>query len=207
MRLLCVKEILLPTSKVDCAAAMPRFNVYETPLFGLKLIVRKVVGDERGFLSRLFCANELASVGWHKPVIQINHTLTKNRGAVRGMHFQKAPYTEMKLVSCLHGAVWDVAVDLRAGSPTFLHWHAEELSRDNRRALLIPEGFAHGFQSLTDNCELIYLHSSQYAVDSEEGFNPKDPGLNICWPQAITDLSARDRAHSLKVGSFQGVAI
>ena len=171
---------------------MSRFAILDTPLTGLKLIERQQLGDSRGFLSRLFCAEELATVGWRKPVAQINQTLTQRAGTVRGMHYQKLPYAEMKLVTCLRGAIWDVAVDLRAGSPTYLQWHAEELSADNHRALLIPEGFAHGFQTLNDDCELLYLHSAAYTPEAEAGLNPKDPMLSITWPRAITELSARD---------------
>ena len=118
---------------------MNRFTAIDLPLSGLKRVERQNLGDARGFLSRLFCADELAAAGWRKPVAQINQTVTTRRGAVRGMHFQRPPHAEMKLVTCLRGAIFDVAVDLRKGSPTFLRWHAEELSSENRRALLIPE--------------------------------------------------------------------
>lgn len=117
-------------------------TVLDTPLAGLKLIERQQLGDSRGFLERLFCAEELAAAGWRKSVVQINHTLTQKAGTVRGMHFQRPPHAEVKLVTCLRGTIWDVAVDLRAGSATFLQWHAEELSSANHRALLIPEGFS-----------------------------------------------------------------
>ena len=113
----------------------------------------------------------------------------------------------MKLVTCLRGAIWDVAVDLRAKSPTFLHWHAEELSAANHRALLIPEGFAHGFQTLCDDCELIYLHSMAYAPEAEAGLNPKDPMLSIAWPLAISELSARDAQHSMLDHQFKGLTL
>ena len=181
---------------------MSRFLVHDTPLSGLKLIERKPVGDARGFLSRLFCESELAAAGWTRGIAQINHTLTRKQGAVRGMHFQRAPHAEMKLVSCLRGAVWDVAVDLRAGSPTFLKWHAAELSADNHRALLIPENFAHGFQTLTADCELLYLHSAAYVPEAEGGLQPQDPALAIAWPLAISEISARDSKHALLTQAF-----
>lgn len=186
---------------------MSRFALFETPLAGLKLIERQQLGDSRGFLSRLFCAEELATVGWLKPIAQINHTLTQRAGTVRGMHYQKLPYAEMKLVTCLRGAIWDVAVDLRAGSPTYLQWHAEELSAENHRALLIPEGFAHGFQTNSDDCELIYLHSVVYTPEAEAGLNPKDPMLSITWPRAITELSARDVQHPMLDQQFKGLIL
>jgi dTDP-4-dehydrorhamnose 3,5-epimerase len=182
---------------------MSRFELSITPLAGLKVVQRNRVGDHRGFLERLFCADELAPAGWRKPIAQINLTYTRCRGTVRGMHFQRSPHMEMKLVSCVRGAVWDVAVDLRAGSPGFLHWHGEELSATNGRALLIPEGVAHGFQALTDDCELVYVHSAQYAPDAEAGVNPTDPRLAITWPLPITELSSRDKNHPM-LSEYEG---
>ncbi|MGE5623063.1 MAG: dTDP-4-dehydrorhamnose 3,5-epimerase family protein [Bacillota bacterium] len=186
---------------------MRRFSFIDTPLAGLKVIERQRIGDSRGFLARLLCTQELAAAGWVKPVVQINHAYTARRGTVRGMHFQRAPHAEMKLVTCLRGAVWDVAVDLRAGSTTFLQWHAEQISAENYRAMLIPEGFAHGFQALTDDVELLYCHSAAYAPDAEDGLNPLDARLAIAWPLAITELSARDAAHPHISGQLEGVRV
>jgi dTDP-4-dehydrorhamnose 3,5-epimerase len=184
---------------------MNRFSVTDLPLAGLKRVERQHLGDNRGFLARLFCAAELAAAGWTKPVAQINHTRTARRGTVRGLHFQRPPHAEMKLVSCIRGEVWDVAVDVRADSPTFLHWHAEHLSTENGRALLIPEGFAHGFQALTDDVELLYCHSAAHHPGAEAGLNPQDARLAIPWPLAITELSAKDAAHPLIDTGFEGV--
>lgn len=186
---------------------MSRFKVTDLPLSGLKLIERQQVGDARGFLARLFCADELVGAGWSKPVAQINQTVTRKAGALRGLHFQRSPHAEMKLVSCLKGIVFDVAVDLRRGSPTFLQWHAEELSSDNLSALLIPEGFAHGFQALTDDCELHYVHSASYAVSYEGGINARDPRLGIVWPRAISEVSERDSLHPFIGENFEGVTL
>ncbi|WP_275097487.1 dTDP-4-dehydrorhamnose 3,5-epimerase family protein [Sedimenticola hydrogenitrophicus] len=186
---------------------MNRFTIFDTPLAGLKLVERQRLGDNRGFLSRLFCAEELAVAGWHKPLAQINHTYTTQRGTVRGMHFQHPPHAEMKLVSCIRGKVWDVAMDLRTISPSFLHWHAEELSADNCRALLIPEGFAHGFQALTDEVELLYCHSAPYHAEAEAGLNPQDSTLAINWPLEITELSSRDAHHPMIDQNFSGLAL
>lgn len=186
---------------------MSRFTITDLPLAGLKLVGRQRLGDSRGFLARLFCAEELAVIGWLQPIAQINHTFTARRGTVRGMHFQLPPHAEMKLVTCMQGEVWDVAVDLRAGSPTFLHWHAERLSANNGRALLIPEGFAHGFQALTDGVELLYCHSAAYTQSAEGGVNPQDERLSITWPLAITELSARDAAHPMLEDGFEGVVL
>lgn len=186
---------------------MSRFTILDTPIADLKIIERQQLEDSRGFLVRLFCAEELTAAGWCKPVAQINHTFTQKPGTVRGMHFQRPPHAEMKLVACLRGAIWDVALDLRAGSPTFLQWHAEVLSAANLRSLLIPEGFAHGFQTLSDDCELIYLHTAVYTPGAEDGLNPQDPVLSITWPQAITELSARDEHHPMLDNQFNGVAL
>ncbi len=184
---------------------MSRFAIAELPLAGVRLVERQRVGDARGFLSRLFCAQDLKAGGWTKPVAQINHTYTARAGTVRGMHFQRSGHAEMKLVSCVRGEVWDVAVDLRAGSPTFLCWHAERLSADNGRALLIPEGVAHGFQALTDDVELLYCHSAAYTPAAEAGLNPRDPRLAIGWPLAIAELSERDATHPMLESGFEGV--
>lgn len=186
---------------------MSLFSVVDLPLPGLKRITRQRVGDQRGFLSRLFCAKELVLAGWVQPIAQINHTLTATRGTVRGMHFQHPPHAEMKLVSCIRGTVWDVAVDIRAESPTFLQWHAEQLSAENGQALLIPEGFAHGFQALTDDAELLYCHSAVYYASAEDGLSPKDPQLAIAWPLPISELSSRDTAHLPINSNFKGVRL
>ncbi len=185
---------------------MSRFEVIDTPLAGLRIVRRQRLGDSRGFLSRLFCAEELAATGFDRPIAQINHTFTARQGTVRGMHFQRPPHAEIKLVSCVRGEVWDVAVDVREGSPTFLRWHAARLSADNGQALLIPAGFAHGFQALTDDVELLYCHSAAHAAQAEAGLNPMDEQLAVEWPLAIAELSERDTRHPPITDTFQGVA-
>lgn len=184
-----------------------RFSVTELDLSGLKLIERHLLGDERGSLTRIFCAQELALAGWQKAISQINHTYTQKKGTVRGMHFQTPPFSEMKLVSCLRGEVWDVALDLRKNSSTFLKWHAEVLSSDNQKALLIPEGFAHGFQTLSNDCELLYLHSMPYQPDAESAINPQDALVDIKWPLEISVLSKRDASHPLLKNEFKGIEL
>jgi dTDP-4-dehydrorhamnose 3,5-epimerase len=184
-----------------------RFNILDTPLVGLHVLQRKPVGDERGYLERLFCTEELQPIMCGKSIVQINHTLTANQGTVRGMHFQYPPYAETKLISCLRGEVFDVAVDMRRNSATFLHWHAEKLSADNHKTLVIPEGFAHGFQTLTDNCEMLYLHTAAYQPTSEGGLHPLDPLLAIRWPLAVSGLSSRDTAHPFLDDDFSGVLL
>ncbi len=186
---------------------MARFEFNSTLLAGLAMVQRMAIEDQRGFLSRFYCADEFRAAGFDKPIAQINHTLTKIKGTVRGMHFQNPPHAETKLVSCLQGEIFDVAVDLRRGSPTFLRWHGVLLSASNRRSLLIPEGFAHGFQTLTEDCELIYLHTASYHPESEGAVNAADPKLGIAWPLAISELSERDRNHRLIEQDFQGIAL
>jgi dTDP-4-dehydrorhamnose 3,5-epimerase len=186
---------------------MSRLDLIDTAIQDLKVVQRKPLGDSRGFLSRMYCAEIFMAFGVNKPIAQINHTLTQNKGTVRGLHFQYSPYAETKLVSCIKGEVFDVAVDLRKNSPTFLKWHAEILSADNHKSLLIPEGFAHGFQTLTDNCELIYLHTESYQPSAEGALNVLDCALKIKWPLDITELSERDRKHAMIDQSFQGLVV
>ena len=186
---------------------MSQFYITDTIIEGLKVIERTPVGDNRGFLARIFCADQLKNAGWQKPISQINQTLTNKKGTVRGMHFQNSPHAEMKLVTCLQGEVWDVAVDLRKNSPTFLRWHAEKLSSENCRALLIPEGFAHGFQTLSDQCELLYLHTASYVRELEGGIRPNDPCLGIKWPLDFSQISKRDAEQPLINQQFQGIVI
>lgn len=186
---------------------MSSFNFTDTTIDGLKLVQRKTLEDSRGFLSRFFCASDYASYGFNKNISQINHTLTKKSGTLRGMHFQISPFAEAKVVSCLSGEIFDVAVDIRKDSPTFLNWYGVILSAENKRSLMIPEGFAHGFQTLTDNCELVYLHSAPYNKQSEGGINALDPRLNISWPLPVTDLSDRDKSHPMIKDSFEGIEV
>ena len=186
---------------------MSRFDFVATPLAGLRVVQRKILGDQRGFLSRFYCADEFAVELNAKPISQINHTFTGKCGTVRGMHFQYPPHAEAKLVSCVRGEIFDVAVDLRRGSPTFLAWHGEILSAHNRKSLYIPEGFAHGLQTLTDDCELIYLHTAAYEPTAEGAISATDPCLAISWPLPITEMSNRDRAHPLLSSNFHGITL
>ena len=185
---------------------MSRFELQETPLAGLRVVRRQPVTDERGFFSRFFCAPELAAAGFVLPIAQINHTYTKRRGAVRGLHYQSPPHSEDKFISCLRGEVFDVAVDLRRGSRTFLRWHGAVLSAANMTSLLVPQGFAHGFQTLSDDCELIYLHSRPFAPSAEGGLNVRDPTVAIKWPLPLTDVSARDAGRAFITGDFAGIS-
>ena len=178
-----------------------------TPLSGLYVAEFTAVSDHRGSLARLYCERELSSALEGRRIVQINHTCTHDVGAVRGMHWQYPPQAEMKFVRCLKGRVWDVAVDLRAQSPTFLKWHAEELSPENGRMMVIPEGYAHGFQTLEPDSELLYLHTAFYTPTSEGGFSCLDERLDIRWPWPVTDLSARDASHPLIDPYFLGITL
>ena len=182
-----------------------RFDILATPISGLRIVQRKPIVDKRGYLERLFCKDELQSVVSDKPFVQINHTLTEGRGIVRGMHFQYPPYADTRFVSCLTGEVFDVAVDLRNNSPTFLQWHAEILSAGNHRTFVIPEGFAHGIHSLSETCEMLYFHTAPYNPEAEGGLNVNDPRLGIAWPLPVTGLSDRDAGHPLLKDTFSGI--
>lgn len=182
-------------------------NILSTPIPNLMVAETIPHIDRRGAFARLFCENELCEFIGHRKIVQINHSQNVKVGAVRGMHFQKPPHAEMKLIRCLKGKVWDVAVDLRKNSPTFLQWHAEELTSENLRMMVIPEGFAHGFQVMEPDSELLYLHTAFYAVDAEGGLRYDDPKLDIKWPLAVSDFSERDGRHSLIDSKFQGISL
>jgi dTDP-4-dehydrorhamnose 3,5-epimerase len=182
-------------------------KIHQTSINGLVTVDTEPRSDERGFFTRLYCQTELKEVLDSRQIVQINQSCTRTVGTVRGLHYQRRPHAEMKLVRCVKGRVWDVALDLRVGSPTFLKWHAEELSETNANMMVIPEGFAHGFQVLEKDSELLYLHTVHYAPSAEGGVRPMDPGLSIDWPLAIEDLSDRDRNHPLLNSEFTGLAV
>ena len=182
-----------------------RFEVKASKLAGLQVITRQPIVDARGWFERAYCADTFAELGISKAISQINRSFTAQKGSVRGMHFQTAPFVEAKFVSCLRGEVFDVAVDLRAGSPTFLQWHGEILSASNQRSLLIPEGFAHGFQTLSADCEMLYLHTQKFDPASSGGINPLDPRLAIVWPLPITEMSEGDRHRPMMLPTFEGL--
>ena len=184
-----------------------RLKVLATTIAGVVSVETGRLEDERGAFSRLFCDEELAQVLGGRRIVQINHSRTAARGSVRGMHFQLPPHAEMKLVRCLRGSVWDVAVDLRAGSPTYLQWHAQELTPGNGQMLVIPEGCAHGFQVLEPDSELLYLHTAAFCAQAEAGVGCQDPSLGITWPLPVTGLSARDASHPPIASGFKGIAL
>lgn len=180
---------------------------HATPIQGLWEIETLPRGDARGSLTRLYCAEEFDAVHPGLRFVQVNHSVTGRRGTVRGLHFQRAPALEAKLVRCLRGHVFDVVVDLRVGSKTFARWHAVELSADNQREVLIPPGCAHGFQTLAEHSELLYQHSAAYVPQCEDGVRHDDPRLAIAWPEPAVDLSQRDRGLPLLGAGFEGVVV
>ena len=184
-----------------------QLNLLSTKLHGLFIVNTNYQSDTRGSFSRLFCKNELDVALQGRDIVQVNFSITKARGAVRGMHFQHPPNSEMKFVRCIKGRVWDVIVDLRRNSPTFMEWHSEELSQHNKRMIVIPEGCAHGFQTLDAESELLYLHTDYYAPDAEGGLAYNDPMLNISWPLPITEISERDKRHPKLNQNFSGISL
>ena len=182
-----------------------RFEFVPTRVKDLMICKLKPIVHDLGSFVRTFCNEEFKLVGVKKSIAQINQTLTRTKGAVRGLHFQHSPNSEMKITTCLKGAVFDVAVDIRRGSPTFLKWHGEILSADNDTSMVIPEGFAHGFQALTPDCEMLYFHTAPYALHAEGGLKATDPLIAIEWPLEITEMSSRDRALTHVVQGFEGI--
>lgn len=184
-----------------------RLSLSNTELEGLVVLTRAAAGDSRGQFERLFCTKELTELLGGRSIVQINRSFTSAAGTVRGMHLQYPPAAEMKFVSCTRGEVFDVAVDLRRGSKTFLKWHAQRLSPGTHTTLVIPEGFAHGFQTLTDDCEMLYLHTAPFTPESESGINPFDPRLAVCWPLEVTEISDRDSQLATVTDEFLGVLL
>ena len=168
-----------------------------TEFSGLHTIDLEPFEDHRGWFSRLFCSREFRDAGLQTNYVQINQSFTRLKGTIRGMHYQLPPHAEIKLVRCIKGAVYDVVIDIRQGSPTFLQYYEVELSESNRRMIYIPKGFAHGFQTLCDDTSLIYQHSTFYAPQSERGIRFDDPQIGIKWPLTITDMSEKDKILSL----------
>ncbi|MBP8285363.1 MAG: dTDP-4-dehydrorhamnose 3,5-epimerase family protein [Rhodoferax sp.] len=184
-----------------------QLSIHPTPLVGLSVVRRHAQADARGSFTRLFCSETLSAAGWPGAVVQVNHSLSRQLGTVRGLHFQRPPHQEWKLVTCVQGLVWDVAVDVRTHSPTYLKWHAETLSADNGLAMLIPAGFAHGFQTLSNNVELVYCHSHAYYPAAEGGLNPNDPTAAVQWPLPVSQWSERDRQLLTVDQGFAGVEL
>jgi len=178
-----------------------------TELDNLVEIARTPSEDMRGRFTRLFDRQELHTVGWCWPVAHVNLSETIRMGTVRGLHYQLPPSAEAKLVTCVRGTIWDVAVDIRRGSPTFLKWCARRLSQESLNSMLIPPGFAHGFQALCDDVTVVYVHSSEYSPADERGIDGTDDRLGIRWPLPVSHRSDRDLSFPRLDVCFAGVAI
>jgi len=176
-----------------------------TSLAGSYIVELEPFSDDRGWFARFYCKQEFQQIGHQQEWVQLNHSFTTKKGTIRGMHFQKPPFREIKMVRCISGSIFDVIIDIRKDSPTFLQWTGVELSAENKKMLYIPEGFAHGFQTLSDNCELIYHHSAFYTPNSEGGIRYDDPQVSINWPLPVTIISERDANHPLLNEQFKGI--
>lgn len=176
-----------------------------TPLKGSYTIQLQPFTDSRGWFSRTYSKDEFLAIHHTAEWVQTNHSYTTLKGTIRGLHYQEAPYKEIKLVRCIRGTAYDVIVDIRKSSPTFLQWFAVELSDQKMNMMYIPEGFAHGFQTLTNDCELLYNHSQIYVPGVEKGLAYNDPKLNITWPVALSCISQRDDNHGFIPDNFKGV--
>lgn len=179
--------------------------IRETPLKGAYLIKPEPFRDDRGAFARIFCQKELAEAGLDMEIVQANRSMNAKAGCLRGLHYQLPPKTETKVITCTKGAVLDVIVDIRKDSPTFLKWFSKTLTVENLLMVYAPAGFAHGFQTLENDSELLYLHSEFHSPGHEAGIRHDDPMLSIDWPLAPTDMSKRDCNHPLLTKEFKGI--
>lgn len=186
---------------------MRKLKKQALPLKGLFLITTIPHEDTRGIFDRIFCKKELEDIGLTSDIVQINHSVTDSKGSIRGMHFQYPPAAEIKMVRCLRGSVFDVVIDIRKSSPTFLQWHGEILSENSMKMLLIPQGFAHGFQTLEDSCEMLYLHTEYYSKKHESRIAYNDPAINIKWKLSPGHISEQDKKQPFITKNFDGVRL
>jgi dTDP-4-dehydrorhamnose 3,5-epimerase len=167
---------------------------HSTPLPGAYTVELEKRGDDRGFFARFFCEKEFGAAGLETRFAQINNSLTGVKGTLRGLHYQLPPAAEVKVVRAVRGALWDVIVDLRPDSPTYRGWFGAELNEDNRLMIYAPRGFAHGFVTLSDNVEALYLVSAPYAPAAERGLRWNDPAIGVDWPASPREMSEKDRS-------------
>lgn len=184
-----------------------RLEFDTTSIEGVYLCRRNIISDSRGSFSRIFCDETFTLVGWATPAVQINISTNTTAGTLRGLHYQVPPSCDAKVVTALTGRVWDVAVDLRAGSPTFLNWVGCELDASRGEALLIPPGCAHGFQTLTSDASLLYLHDKRFDGEKQAFLNPLCPSISVKWPIPITTISDRDQNAPSLAKSFTGIVL
>lgn len=181
--------------------------INDTQINGIKIITPEPLKDERGFFNRVFCQKELSVIRNDIVIAQINHSSTKQKGAIRGMHFQYPPNAEMKIAKCIRGSLFYVVIDVRKNSLTFLKWHGELLSSDNMKEIVVPEGCAVGSQMMEDNSEIIYLSTAFYCKESEGLIRYDDPKINIKWPLEITLVSEKDKSSKYLSDEFKGVVL
>lgn len=167
----------------------------ETLLKGAYTIELEKRGDERGFFARFFCINEFEALNLDSKIVQINNSLSKDIGTLRGIHYQLEPKAETKIIRCIRGSLWDVIVDLRVDSPTFLKWYGAELNEENRKMMLVPKGFGHGFITLSENTEALYLVTEFYSPENERGIRWNDTKIGIQWPINPEIISEKDKNH------------
>jgi dTDP-4-dehydrorhamnose 3,5-epimerase len=163
--------------------------------------------DSRGFFTRSYCKKELEKTGIIKSIKQANHSMTSKVGSIRGMHYQNPPYAENKIIRCIAGEIFDVVIDLRKNSETFLQWHGEYLKSNDFKMMIVPEGFAHGFQVIKENSEIIYLSTESYNPKAESGILFNDKSINIKWPLKVTDISKRDMKFNAISKNFRGINV
>ncbi|PAF41222.1 dTDP-4-dehydrorhamnose 3,5-epimerase [Helicobacter sp. 11S03491-1] len=186
---------------------MNRFEFSPTSFNNLYVISPQKIQDHRGYFERYFCSQDFQAIGLDKPIVQINHSLTQQKGSIRGLHYQKKPFCETKIIRCLRGKILDVALDIRKNSPTFLQYFAIELTQENSLYLYIPEGFAHGFQSLSDEAEILYLLTAPFSPQNDQTLNPLDPIINIQWQLKLTDISHKDKNANFIDCNFKGIEV
>ena len=182
-----------------------KFN--ESKIKGLYVVELQPLIDERGFFVRSYCDKALRRAGITKSIKQINHSFTSKVGTIRGMHYQHLPHAEIKMVRCIAGEIFDVAIDLRKGSDTFLQWHGEYLSAGDFKMMVIPEGFAHGFQAIKENTEIFYPSTASYSPRVESGVLFNDKSIGIEWPLQVADVSDKDLKHGVITKEFKGIII
>jgi dTDP-4-dehydrorhamnose 3,5-epimerase len=182
-------------------------KLIQTHLKGAYVIELEPFRDERGFFARTYCKNEFSAIGHQKEFVQFNHSMTAFKGTIRGMHYQVPPSAETKLIRCIRGKVFDVIIDIREDSPTFLQHLQITLSQENLKMIYVPEGFAHGFQTIADNSEMIYHHTAYYNPANERGLRYNDPAFGITWPLDPVNVTEKDRNYPLVNHKFKGIRI
>lgn len=182
-------------------------DIKPTTLMGLYIIQPSILSDDRGFFTRIFCKNMFSAIGFNKEFVQFNHSFNVRKGTIRGMHFQTSPFSETKMIRCIKGSINDVAIDLRENSPTFLEHFSIKLSESNMLSILIPEGFAHGFQTLEDNSIILYHHTQFYTPKADAGVRFDDPKLNLKWTLPPVMVSSKDKSYKLINKNFKGIKI